>query len=158
MGKNLKFTAQELRFLSALIRHRVKFMVVGLSAAMLQGAPVVTQDVDLWFRDLADDGIRKALKTVKGFYVAPTASSPPMFGGDAVALFDIVLTMHGLESFDQEYKRAVNVKLGRVRIKVLPLARIILSKKSANRPKDKLTVPVLEDSLVATKQNRRRKK
>ena len=39
----------ELRFLRALLRRKVRFMVVGLSAAALQGAPVVTQDVDLWF-------------------------------------------------------------------------------------------------------------
>jgi hypothetical protein len=36
----------ELRFLEALLTRRVRFMVVGLSAAAMQGAPVVTQDVD----------------------------------------------------------------------------------------------------------------
>lgn len=46
--------ASELRFLRALLRRKVRFMVVGLSAAVLQGAPVVTQDVDLWFEDLND--------------------------------------------------------------------------------------------------------
>jgi hypothetical protein len=29
---------------------------------------------------------------------------PPTFAGDAVKLFDIVLTMHGLMSFDEERK------------------------------------------------------
>jgi hypothetical protein len=38
----------ELRFLRALLRRKVNFMVAGLSAAALQGVPVVTQDVDLW--------------------------------------------------------------------------------------------------------------
>ncbi|MBI4324951.1 MAG: hypothetical protein HY674_06770 [Chloroflexi bacterium] len=49
--------ANELRFLRALLRRKVRFMVVGLSAAALQGAPVVTQDVDLWFKDLSDPRI-----------------------------------------------------------------------------------------------------
>lgn len=44
----------ELKFLRSLVTHDVRFMVVGLSAAALQGAPVVTQDVDLWFENLAD--------------------------------------------------------------------------------------------------------
>lgn len=53
--------ADELRFLSALLRRKVRFIVVGLSAAALQGAPVVTQDVDLWFENLDDPQIREAL-------------------------------------------------------------------------------------------------
>jgi hypothetical protein len=30
------------------LKRKAPFMVLGLSAATLQGAPVVTQDVDLW--------------------------------------------------------------------------------------------------------------
>ena len=51
----------ELRFLRALLQRKVPFMLVGLSAAALQGAPVVTLDVDLWFEDLTDPRIREAL-------------------------------------------------------------------------------------------------
>jgi len=39
----------ELKFLQALSTRGVRFMIVDLSAAALQGAPVVTQNVDLWF-------------------------------------------------------------------------------------------------------------
>ena len=52
MVKGLPLSKGEVELLQSLIRHRVRFMVVGLSAAALQGAPVVTQDVDLWFEDL----------------------------------------------------------------------------------------------------------
>ena len=31
----------------------------------------MTQDVDLWFRDLEDPGVARALKKVKGSYVPP---------------------------------------------------------------------------------------
>lgn len=48
------FSASELRLLRVLLKHKVRFMVVELSAATLQGAPVVTQDVDLWFEDLGE--------------------------------------------------------------------------------------------------------
>ncbi|MCP5516558.1 MAG: hypothetical protein H7A45_04770 [Verrucomicrobiales bacterium] len=59
----------ELRLLRALSRRKVRFMVVGLSAAAMQGAPVVTQDVDLWFEDLNDTHIREALREVGAAYV-----------------------------------------------------------------------------------------
>ena len=58
------FTEKELAFLRELVRQRVAFMVVGLSAAALQGAPAVTQDIDLWFKDLADPKLKKALDRV----------------------------------------------------------------------------------------------
>jgi hypothetical protein len=51
----LPFSESELRLLGALLEHKVRFTVVGLSAATLQGAPVLTQDVDLWFQKLGEE-------------------------------------------------------------------------------------------------------
>ena len=141
----------ELRFLRALLRRKVQFMVVGLSAAALQGAPVVTQDVDLWFQDLSDPRIREALKEVDAAYAAPSLQNPPMFVGGGVELFDIVLTMHGLGAFAEELGNCVDVALGRHKLKVLRVDRILVSKRAANRAKDRLVIPVLEDSLAASK-------
>ena len=143
------FSDAEIAFLRELNRARVDFLVVGLSAAALQGAPVVTQDVDLWFRDLSDPGIRKALRKVGGAYVAPAGSQPPMFAGRTVNLFDIVVHMHGLGGFEEEQKRAKAVRAGTVTLRVLGLDRIIASKKAAGRPKDRLAIPVLRDALRA---------
>ena len=139
----------ELRFLRALLRRKVRFIVVGLSAAALQGAPVVTQDVDLWFEDLNDPRIREALREVNAAYVAPSHLNPPMFAGGGVELFDIVLTLHGLDTFSEELRNCVAVPLGRQKLKVLSLERILASKRAANRVKDRLVIPVLEDTLVA---------
>ncbi len=69
MAEKFIFSSKEISFLRELIKQGVEFILVGLSAAALQGAPVVTQDIDLWFKDLADPGIKKALKKVGGFYV-----------------------------------------------------------------------------------------
>ena len=141
------FGDQEAEFLKELVREKVAFMIVGLSAAALQGAPVVTQDVDLWFRSLSDPGIERALKKVHGRYVPPTTQNPPMFAGDAVKLFDIVTTMDGLGEFDEEREHTIKLRLGRVKILVLKLERIIASKKAAGREKDKLVLKVLQDAL-----------
>ena len=148
----------ELRFLRALLRRKVRFMVVGLSAAALQGAPVVTQDVDLWFEDLSDPRIQEALREVDAAYVAPSILNPPMFIGGGVELFDIVLTMHGLATFLEELRNCVDVSLGRHKLKVLRVDRILASKRAANRAKDRLVIPVLEDSLAATRIAARREK
>lgn len=153
MDKNLIFGDKEVTFLKELIRQKVDFMIVGLSAAALQGAPVVTQDVDLWFKDLTDPGIKKALKKVGGVYVPPTAVNPPMFAGPAVDLFDIVVHMHGLGEFEKEEKSALQISLGRTKVLVLPLEKIIKSKKATGRQKDKLVLPVLSDALTAIRES-----
>lgn len=150
--------ANELRFLRALLRSKVRFMVVGLSAAALQGAPVVTQDVDLWFEDLNDARILAALREVDAAYVPPSHLNPPLFAGGGVELFDIVLTMHGLGAFSEEWRNCVQVTLGRHKLKVLRVDRILASKRAANRAKDRLVIPVLEDSLAASQAAARREK
>lgn len=152
------FTEKEKSFLRELNRQKVEFMIVGLSAAALQGAPAVTQDIDLWFRDPADPGLKKALDRVGGVYIPPTPATPPMLAGKSVALFDIVLTMHGLEAFDVEAAGAVELSLGRLKVKVLPLERIIASKKAAGREKDRLILPVLEDAAAVIRSRRPRRK
>ena len=149
------FTESEQAFLGELTRLKVDFMIVGLAAAALQGAPAVTQDIDLWFKDLADPRIREALERVGGVYVPPTASTPPLFAGKNVSLFDIVLRMDGLGSFDRESRDSMLIRLGRMKVRVLPLARIIASKKAANRAKDRLILPVLEDALATLKKARK---
>ncbi len=152
------FTAREQAFLRELVRSRVDFMIVGLAAAALQGAPAVTQDIDLWFRDLQDPGIRKALQAVGGSYVPSIGLHPPILAGSAVALFDVVLHMHGLESFDKELKHAIEVPVGGVAVKVLAIERIIASKEAANRDKDRLVLPVLRDAAAAIREEKQRRR
>lgn len=148
--KQSALTPQEIAFLRELRRNRVEFLIVGLGAAMLQGAPAVTQDVDLWFRDLGDPGIRRALACVGGAFVPSVGLSPPMFAGQAVELFDVVVRMDGLRSFAAEASNALPVTIERgLVVLVLPLARIIASKRAAGREKDRLVLPILEDALAA---------
>ena len=151
MAATLPFAENEIRLLTALLRARVRFMVVGLSAATLQGAPVVTQDVDLWFEKLGDLKISRALQTVGAAYVPPSAINPPMLAGKGAELFDIVLRMDGLGAFPEELKNCIEIPLGGQKLKVLSLDRILASKIAANRAKDKLTIPVLRDALAATR-------
>ena len=151
MAVILPFSESELRLLRSLLRHKVRFMVVGLSAATLQGAPVVTQDVDLWFENLVEEKMLRALREVGAGYAPPSAINPPMLAGAGSELFDLVLRMDGLGKFADEYHHCLEISLGRQKLKVLSLERILASKVAANRPKDKLTIPVLRDALAATR-------
>ena len=157
MHDNLPFTNKELVFLKELTRQKVEFIVIGLSAAALQGAPMVTQDVDLWFRDIDNSGIKKALKKVGGTWIPSLALNPPMFEGEHVQYFDIVLTVHGIGDFDAEKANTVDVPLGGFSVKVLRLDRIIASKICLNREKDRMVLPALKSAakaLIAKKPSR----
>lgn len=156
MAAPLPFSESERHLLENLLKRKVRFMVVGLSAATLQGAPVVTQDVDLWFEDLGKPKMSQALQEVGAAYVPPSINNPPMLAGEGAELFDIVIRMDGLGEFADEIKNCVEIPLGRHRLKVLSLERILASKIAANRAKDKLTIPVLRDALAATQTLKRR--
>ena len=56
--------------------------------------------------------------------------------------------MHGLNSFDEEYAGSLEIAIvGNVVVRVLPLSRIIASKRATGRDKDRAILPVLEDAL-----------
>jgi hypothetical protein len=140
-------TDKEARFLQALVGEGVEFLVVGLAAAALQGAPAVTQDIDLWFRDLSDSALPRALRRVGAIYIPPSARNPPLLAGGNAGLFGVVVNRQGLGSFAQEARRALRIPIGAVEVRVLPLARVIASKKATDRPKDRAILPALEDAL-----------
>lgn len=159
MAAPLPLSEDEVRLLGALLKRKVRFMVVGLSAATLQGAPVVTQDVDLWFENLGEQKISDALREAGAAYVPTSINNPPMLAGAGAELFDIVIRMDGLGPFAEEVKNCIEIPLGRQKLKVLSLDRILASKIAADRPKDRLTIPVLRDALATIqglKQRRRR--
>ncbi len=149
------FGDRELEFLKELVRQKVEFMIAGLSAAALQGAPVVTQDIDLWFRRLPDPGLERALKKVHGAYVPPTASTTPLIAGKGIELFDIVRRMDGLGDFDEEKSHAIKVPIGRMNVLALGLERIVAGKTAAGREKDRIVLKVLSDALKAIQERER---
>ena len=60
-----------------------------------------------------------------------------------------MLTATGLRSFDEEYAAARTYEVDGVSVRVLPLARVIASKRATNRPKDAAQIPALEAALAA---------
>jgi predicted nucleotidyltransferase len=71
-------TAAERTFLGELDRRGVRFMVVGMSAALIQGARGATEDIDLWFEDVTDPRIGEAAREAGGIWVSGAfAMGPP---------------------------------------------------------------------------------
>ena len=147
--EDFALTPAERSLFEALGRLGVRFLVVGMGAAVLEGAPVATQDLDLWFEDIEDDRVRQAAREAGGFWIAGFGMQPPGFGGPGLDRIDVVLTVHGLERFDVEYDGRLERDVDGVALAVLSLERVIVSKRAMMRPKDVAQLPALEATLAA---------
>lgn len=145
------FTPGERAVLVALQRHGVRYMIVGLGAAVLQGANTATRDIDLWFEDIADTRIGEAIREAGAIWVSGSfGQRPPQIGGDSVGdRLDVVTHMHGLGSYADELANSVDVEIDGLRLPVLGLERVIASKRASGRPKDLASLPALEEALAA---------
>jgi hypothetical protein len=144
-------TAAERTLFEALNALGIRFLIVGMGAALIEGAPGTTQDLDLWFERLDVDRLREAARRAGGFYSSGFGAQPPALGGNGLDRVDLVLTASGLESFEREFAGAREYDLDGVRVRVLPLERVIVSKRAAKRPKDSAQIPMLEAALAARK-------
>jgi hypothetical protein len=115
--------------------------VVGLGAALIEGAPVATLDLDLWLERIDDPRIPQAAAEAGGFWVAGFGLQPPSFGGQALDRLDVVLTLHGLGTFDDEYARSLERVIDGLPLRVLPLDRVVASKRATNRLKTEPSSP-----------------
>jgi hypothetical protein len=143
-------TVAERAFLVELDRLGVRFMVVGMSGALIQGARGATEDIDLWFEDLTDIRIGNAARASGGIWISGSfGMGPPRLGGKALSeRFDVVTHMSGLGDFGSEYQWVRREIIDGVPIPVLSLRRIVESKRAAARPKDKAILHALEDALA----------
>lgn len=127
----------------------VRFALIGMGAAVLQGATALTQDLDLWFEQLSDPRIGEAVRAAGGLYLSGSfGMQPPTIGGELGDRFDIVTHAHGLGSFDEEWSNTLDAELDGEHVQVLRLERILASKRAAGRPKDLAQLPVLEAAIA----------
>ena len=151
MAASIPPDAERLLF-RALEDRGVRYLVVGMSAALIQGARGATEDIVLWFEDLADPRIADAVRAAGGIWVSGAfGMGPPRIGGDALSeRLDVVTHLDGLAPFAEEFRNVRFESIEGIRIPLLPLRRILESKRVAGRPKDLLAVRAIEDVLTAT--------
>ena len=95
------------RLIEALDAEKIRFILIGMTAGVLQGTPVTTFDVDLWM-DLPSRQYIKVMNLalkVGGQMVANTVAVLP---GDLPINF--IYAVAGLNSFESEYRKARKLK------------------------------------------------
>jgi len=98
-------------------------MLVGLSAAVLQGANTATRDIDIWFEDVSDVRIGNAAREANGIWVSGSfGMRPPQLGGEALGdRLDVVTHMHGLGTFAEELVHTRELEVDGIPLRVLSL-------------------------------------
>jgi len=140
------FTEEERIFLRELAISGTRFVLVGLAAAVVQGADTVTQDLDFWFESPGAPAIGAAARAAGGFYSSRT--QPPMVGGKGLERIDVVTHCDGLDEFSEEYENTSGLPIDDFEIRVLALGRVIASKEAADRPKDRAVLEQLRAALA----------
>ena len=143
-----------LEVLAALEQTGLEALVVGSVAAVLQGSPVTTQDLDLLVRDTPANRQKiEMLGHCLGARPREVSSLTNVLRIDAASapvdlLFD---RLPGELSFESLRSRSVAIDLaGRTAI-VASLEDVILSKEASGRPKDHAQLPILRDTLRVKK-------
>jgi hypothetical protein len=161
-------TAKFLGLLRTLLRHGVDFFVVGGVAAQLEGAPIVTFDLDVVYEKTTGNLRRllAALGELKARYRDPAGRhiEPDMEKLETMRRHLLLTELGALDvlgeigrslSFEDLVGRTVSYELGGLRVRVLELAAVIESKEQANRDKDRAVLPVLRQTLALKSELRR---
>jgi hypothetical protein len=120
-----------------------------MSAAVIQGAPVVTFDTDIWLNLPAREYMRAANLCLK-LGATMRANTVFVFPDDLIVNFRYAVT--GLKKFDSEFQKARHLNwLGLRRVPVLPLQRIYRSKSVIRRPKDIVHMELLKQLMACKK-------
>ncbi|MEM1206063.1 MAG: nucleotidyltransferase [Acidobacteriota bacterium] len=142
--------------LRVLVRHEVEFIVVGGIAAILQGSPLTTDDLDVLYVPAAANCARlaEALRELGSRYLDPAGRSieptEARLRDLKVHLLKTTLGRIDLLSYlgdDQVYPdllgRSQVMEIEDLQVRVLDLDAIIETKEQADRPKDRYQLPFL---------------
>lgn len=143
------------RLVQSLAEEGIRFQMVGMSAAIIQGVPATTLDTDLWV-DLPQRHYIRLLNLVHR--QGGTGLAPTMYALADGSLVNFIFSMTGLRNFATEYEHAREMMWNGLKIRVLPLERIYQSKKASARDKDLAHLPFLEKVMRAQKRNEEKKK
>ncbi len=146
---------------------QVEFIVVGGLAAVLQGAPVVTFDVDIVHRRTTEnvEKLHRYLMSRGAYHRLDLANRrlPPqqeaLLGRGHLNLafgqakLDVLCEIDANAGYDELLPDTEIIEFHRETLRILGLPRLIQAKSAAGRGKDKMVLPI----LVATLEAKRRK-
>lgn len=156
------------KILEALGRHEVRYVVVGAVAAIAQGSPLPTEDIDVTpARDPANVGrLAAALLELDARLRVPDKPEGIPFPFDAASLagneiwnlttrhgdLDIIFVPAGTTGYDDLRRDAIIVDFGDVEAPMASLLDVIRSKQASGRPKDLAQLPALRQTLEVVRE------
>lgn len=146
-----------LRLLRVLIEHDVEFVVIGATAAWLQGNPTVSVDLDIMPRRDVDNAERLADALTVLEARTPGSGQPrpwdvqdflgwrPIQVLTSAGPLDLVPEAAGVGDYEDLIGRGVRMDLGNdgATVTVASLDDVIASKEALDRPKDRAALPAL---------------
>jgi hypothetical protein len=136
-------------------------VVIGANAAIAQGAPIGTIDLDLGYRRTLDN-VRKIVEALAPFHPrlrGVEVTVPFVFSVESLRKgcnfnlvtdagdLDLLGHITGLGDYDAMIAHRVELKLFGCSVPVMGLEDVIRSKRAAGRAKDKAVLPILEETL-----------
>ena len=148
------------QLLELLLRHEVEFIIVGGVAALLEGAPILTLDLDILPRPTDDNTARllRALEEVHAHYRDPAGrlilpdetrlrtNRFNLFLTD-LGLFDVLGELGEGFAYEDLLQRTHTFEMSGLRVRSLDLPTVIQLKELANRDKDRAVLPILRRTL-----------
>jgi hypothetical protein len=149
-----------LETLRVLARHEVEFVIVGGVAAVLEGAPVMTFDLDVVYARSPQNNERLAgalrdlnarYKDLAGRRILPDTTklstvNVHLLDTDQGPL-DLLYRVRGDLDYAAVLGRSVRYEVGGLVVNVLALESVIECKRFANRDKDRAVLPILLKTL-----------
>jgi hypothetical protein len=147
--------------LDVLLAEEVDFVLVGALAVVAQGAPLMTQDVDIVHARTPENlnKLMAALARMNACYRGRPLDSPLQPDRRALETTGHSLLMTDLgpldcfgaieegRDYDELVPLSVEVDLDGYRMRVLGLGTIVAIKRASRHPKDRLALPILEATL-----------
>lgn len=147
--------------LELLTRHGVEFIVVDGIAAILQGSPLTTQDVDVLYQT-GQANLRRlagALDEMDAAYADPAGrtlhpdvdrltSTRVHLLNTRYGRVDLMRTVGHDLTYEELLDRTRELEIGASLVRVLELEAIIETKEQADRPKDRYQLPFLRQLLA----------
>jgi len=146
--------------LEGLIEADVEFILVGGLAAVVQGAPVTTLDIDIVHNRSSENIARLLafLKSIDAVHRRPDNSvvrpKEEDISGTGHALFttrlgplDVLAVIEEGRAYQDLLEHTVEIEFRGHTVRVLDLKTLVELKRTSRDPKDKQRLPVLEETL-----------
>jgi predicted nucleotidyltransferase len=159
-GSNKPINVDLSAILEGLAQAGVEFILVGGLAAVVQGAPVTTMDVDI-VHNRVSENIKKLLEFLKSIeavhrrpddkIIEPTESHLSRHGHSLfttrIGPLDVLAFIEKEQTYDDLIEHTIEIDFRGKKIKVLTLQKLVEIKKASTHPKDKQRLLVLEETL-----------